>query len=74
MDLIVSILILLVIIFWPRMGELRYYLLFFAGLGMLLLALLLAPILLLTPLFYLAMIVFFVLSLYKLIKRKKEME
>lgn len=71
MDLIVSIIILLAIIFWPRMGEYRYYLLFFVGLGMLVIALVLAPILLLTPLFYLAMIVFFVLSIYRIVKRKQ---
>lgn len=72
MDLIVSIIILLAIVFWPRMGESRYYLLFFAGLGMLVIALVLAPILLLTPLFYLAVIVFFVISVYKIIMKKRE--
>lgn len=52
MDLAITLAVILLLIFWPRRGALRYYLLLLVGVGALLLAVLFAPFLLLTPLFY----------------------
>lgn len=73
MDIIITILIVLLLIFWPRMGQARYYILLFVGTGLLLIALIFAAFLFLSPLFYLGIILLGVAVLYKyLTKAKKE--
>lgn len=57
MDLAITLAVILLLIFWPRRSALRYYLLLLVAVGALLLAVLFAPFLLLTPLFYVGLAV-----------------
>jgi hypothetical protein len=69
MDLFLTLLVVFVIVSWPRVGYLRYYILLAFGIFILFIALLFAPILFLSPLFYLGMAVFLVLFIFKGIAR-----
>lgn len=53
MDLVITVIIILIILFWPKKGQARYYLLLFLGLGLFFIAFVFAPAVLLSPLFYL---------------------
>lgn len=68
MDLVLTLIIVLIVLFWPKKGQTRYYLLLFLGLGLFSLALIFAPVILLSPLFYLGAAVIAVLVFYKGVK------
>lgn len=70
MDLVVTIIVVLLILFWPKKGQTRYYLLLFLGLGFFFVAVVFAPIVLLSPLFYLGAAVIALLAFYKGVKSK----
>ncbi len=73
MDLIITLIAVLLFFLWPHLGQVRFFILLFLGLGALFIALIFAPILLLSPLFYLGIAVFIVLLAYRgLGKGKKE--
>ena len=73
MDLIVTGLILLLFIFWPRLGNVRYYILGFLGLGLLSIMFIFAPaFLIMSPLLYVALAVFVILTVYRGVNRGRE--
>ncbi len=73
MDLIVTGLILLLFIFWPRLSNIRYYILGFLGLGLLSIMFIFAPaFLIMSPLLYVALVVFVILTVYRGINRGRE--
>lgn len=65
LDLVITLAILFLIIIWPRLGEVRYYLLLAVGLALLFIALIFAPFLILAPAFYVGIIILIVLLLYR---------
>ncbi|MGI5823847.1 MAG: hypothetical protein ACOX6Z_07885 [Dethiobacteria bacterium] len=65
MDLAITLLLVIIILFWPKKGQARYYMLLILGLVLFLVALVFAPIVLLSPLFYLGLVVIAVLLFYK---------
>ncbi|MDO9534166.1 MAG: hypothetical protein Q7J85_02280 [Bacillota bacterium] len=71
MDLFITLIIILIIVFWPRHGQIRYYLLLIAGIFIFIIALLFAPVLLLSPLFYIGMAVSAALMIYKVITKDR---
>jgi len=71
MDLFITLIIILVIVFWPKHGQIRYYLLFFVGIFVSLIVLLFAPVLLLSPLFYIGLAVSAALMIYKVITKER---
>lgn len=73
MDLVITLIAVLLFFLWPHLGQVRFIILLFLGLGVLFIALIFAPILLLSPLFYLGLAILIVLIFYKgLSKGKKE--
>ncbi|NMB36195.1 MAG: hypothetical protein GX989_07925 [Firmicutes bacterium] len=70
MDLFITIIVIIIIIFWPKERQVRYYLLLFLGLGLLFVAVIFAPVVLLSPLFYLGAAVIAVLVFYRGVKFK----
>lgn len=70
MDLFITLIIILIIVLWSR-SQVRYYLLLFAGIFILMIALIFAPVLLLSPLFYFGLAVAAVLMIYKVITRER---
>jgi len=74
MDLVITLIAVLLLFFWPRLGQVRYYLLLFLGAAVLFIALVFAPILLLSPLFYLGVAVLALLLLYRGISGEKKEE
>jgi len=54
------------------MGSARYYILLFVGMAMLFVALVFAPLILLTPVFYVGMAVIVILVLYRGITRRRD--
>jgi len=72
LDLIITLLIVLLLIFWPKLGKMRYYILLFAGVAFLFFALIFAPILLLTPVFYVGVFIIIILTLYRGIINKRK--
>lgn len=67
MDLAITLAVILMLLFWPRRGALRYYLLLIVAAGTLLVALLFAPFLLLTPLFYVGLALLLVILTFRVI-------
>ena len=76
MDLLITVVAIILFIFWPRLGDMKYFLLIFLGVGFLLLAVLVTPVLLLSPVLYLfiacGMIYFLVKSLLENHDKKKD--
>ncbi len=72
MDLFITLLIVLLLIFWPRLGKMRYYILLFVGVAFLFFALIFAPLILLTPVFYAGAIIIILLILYREIVNKRK--
>ncbi len=73
MDLLITALIILLFIFWPRLGNIRYYILGFLGLGILSIMFIFAPaFLIMSPLLYLALVVFIVLLIYRGVNRERK--
>jgi len=73
MDLIITIIIALLFFLWPYLGKGRFLILLLFGLGMLFIALVFVPFLLLSPLFYLGAAILILLFFLKgLSKGKKE--
>lgn len=70
MDLVITLIVIVIIIYWPKERQARYFLLLFLGLGLLFIAVIFAPVLLLSPLFYLGLAVIAVLVFYKGVKYK----
>jgi predicted membrane protein len=71
MDLFITLLIILIIVFWPKHGQIRYYLLLFAGMFILFITVLFAPVLFLSPLFYIGLAVSGALMIYKVITKDR---
>jgi len=73
MDLAITLIAVLLFFLWPYLGRARFFILLFLGLGALFSALIFAPFLLLSPLFYLGAAILIVLLLARgLSKGKKE--
>ena len=70
MDLFITIIVIIIIIYWPKERQTRYYLLLLLGLGLLFVAVIFAPVVLLSPLFYLGAAVIAVLVFYRGVKFK----
>lgn len=68
MDLAITLLLVIAILFWPKKGQARFYILLGLGLVLFLIAFVFAPILLLSPLFYLGLAVVAVLIFFKGVK------
>lgn len=68
MDLAITLLLVIIILFWPKKGQARYYILLILGLVLFLIAFVFAPMVLLSPLFYLGLVIIAVLLFYKGIK------
>ena len=49
----ITITAVLLFIFWPRLGDMKYFLVIFLGVGFFLLAVMVTPVLLLSPILYL---------------------
>lgn len=73
LDLVITGLIILLFIFWPRLGNIRYYILGFLGLGLLSIMFIFAPaFLIMSPLLYLVLVIFIVLLIYRGVNRQRE--
>jgi len=73
LDLIVMAFIILLFIFWPRLGSVRYYILGFLCLGLLSIMFIFAPaFLIMSPLLYLVLVVLIILFIYRGINRGRE--
>ena len=70
MDLFITLVIILIILFWSKKGQARYYLLLFGGLGLLFIAFIFTAVVLLSPLFYLGAALIAVAVLYRGVKTK----
>ena len=72
----ITITAVLLFIFWPRLGDMKYFLVIFLGVGFFLLAVMVTPVLLLSPILYLLLacgVVYFLVKgfLEKNDKKKK---
>ncbi|NLJ55611.1 MAG: hypothetical protein GX334_01025 [Firmicutes bacterium] len=65
MDLAITLLLVIMILFWPKKGQARYYMLLILGLVLFLVVFVFAPIVLLSPLFYLGLVIIAILLFYK---------
>lgn len=68
MDLAITLLLVIMILFWPKKGQTRFIILLVLCLALLLIAFVFAPVILLSPLFYLGLVVAAVLFLFKGVK------
>ncbi|HHT46140.1 MAG TPA: hypothetical protein GX004_02455 [Firmicutes bacterium] len=72
MDLALTLFIILIIFLWPRLGHVRYLILLLAGILLLFLTIIVVPVLLLSPLFYLGAAVFIFLLIVRGISGQKK--
>ncbi|MGI6307573.1 MAG: hypothetical protein ACOX1X_03005 [Dethiobacteria bacterium] len=68
MDLAITLLLVLMILFWPKKGQARFFMLLILGLGLFFIAFVFAPVVLLSPLFYLGVAIIAVLVFYRGVK------
>jgi len=67
LDLAITLVVILLLLFWPRRVAVRYYLLLIPAAGALLVALLFAPFLFLTPLFYVGLALLLVVFIFRVL-------
>jgi hypothetical protein len=72
MDLALTLFIILIIFLWPRLGHVRYLILLLTGILLLFLTIIVVPVLLLSPLFYLGAAVFIFLLIVRGISGQKK--
>jgi hypothetical protein len=65
LDLAITVLVILLLLFWPRRASVRYYLLLIPAAVALLVALIFAPFLFLTPVFYVGLAILLVVLIYR---------
>ncbi len=65
MDLAITLVVVVLLLFWPRRATIRYYLLLIPGALALLVALIFAPFLFLTPVFYVGLAILLVVLIYR---------
>jgi hypothetical protein len=72
MDLAITLIAVLLFFLWPYLGKVRLVILLFLGLGALFIALIFAPFLFLSPLFYLGAAILIVLLLARGLSKGKK--
>ena len=72
MDLAITVVVILLLLFWPRRATIRYYLLLIPAAAALLVALIFAPFLFLTPIFYVGMAILVVGVIYRALTAEKK--
>jgi hypothetical protein len=65
LDLAITVVVILLLLFWPRRASVRYYLLLIPAAVALLVALIFAPFLFLTPVFYVGLAILLVVLIYR---------
>ena len=65
LDLAITVGMILLLLFWPRRATIRYYLLLVPAAVALLVALVFAPFLFLTPIFYVGLAILSVVLIYR---------
>lgn len=65
MDLAITLVMLVLLLFWPRRATIRYFLLLIPAAIALLVTLIFAPFLFLTPIFYVGLAILLVVFIYR---------
>jgi len=65
LDLAITLVVILLILFWPRRVTIRYFLLIIPAAAALLVAIIFAPFLFLSPIFYVGMALLLVVLIYR---------
>lgn len=73
MDLAITLIVISLLLFWPRRASVRYYLLLIPAAAGLVVAVIFAPFILLTPIFYVGLAIIAVVIIYRaLISGRKD--